>query len=184
MNNPIVKDFIKFVVKELGLKSLPKQIKFVDSGYAEENLSFGGYNPLEETIVICKGDRHLADVLRTLAHELVHHKQKETGVTLDNSDDSPTEQEANAVAGIIMRKFKTIRPEIFLTNPSNTDKIKTILTVVKTGKPQKIDEQYVDVFTAKLLATVLHKLTPTNKQKFISESIDRMVAVAYKMITQ
>lgn len=183
MKNPIVKEFVKFVVKELGLKSLPKKITFVNDGYAQQELSFGGYNPMDETIVICKGSRHIADVLRTLGHELVHHKQKEMGVTLDNADDSPTEQEANAKAGILMRKFKKTNPEIFKGDSGAIDKAKTILSIAKTGVPQKIDEQYVDAFTAKLLVTVMHKLTPENKEKFVNESIDKMVAVAYKMIT-
>lgn len=185
MHKKITKEFIKFVAKELKLKSLPKKITFVDAKYSSENLSFGGYNTESDSIVVSKTGRHLADVLRTLAHELVHHKQKESGQSLDGSAGSNTENEANAMAGTLMRKFKEIHPEIFsMSNTDSPDKMKKILKVVKTGQPQKIDETYIDSFTAKLLLTVTHKLTPDNKHKFLNESIDNMIAIAYKMITK
>ena len=193
----LAKEFVKFVAKELGLKSLPKNIKFAGSDYSAEHLSFGTYNPKTDEIVIVKGNRHPADVLRTLAHELVHHKQREDNKGLDGEDGSDTENEANAVAGVLMRKFRYIRPEMFTevfnvgpwgfhTNmeENTSNKMDVILNVAKTNKPQVIDEQYIDGYTAKLLVTVISKLTPENKQKFIGESVDKMVAIAYKMVTK
>jgi hypothetical protein len=50
-------------------------------------------------------------VLRTLAHELVHHKQLSEG-----GDVRPVEEleyEANAVAGMLMRDFNKLHPEMF-----------------------------------------------------------------------
>jgi hypothetical protein len=57
----------------------------------------------------------MADILRTLAHELVHHMQNGKGELNSDSgeDGSPTENEANATAGLIMRKFGRENPEIF-----------------------------------------------------------------------
>lgn len=185
----LVKEFIKFTMKELGLKSLPSDIKFVGSDYSAQNLTFGTYAPDTDEIVIVKDNRHPIDVLRTLAHELVHHKQRQDGQILDGQDGSETENEANAKAGELMRKFRTVMPEIFNVGPwgfhtNMENKLEKIQHVAKTGEPQKIDEQYIDGFTAKLLLTVHSKLSKQNKEKFVNESINKMVAVAYKMTAQ
>jgi Zn-dependent peptidase ImmA (M78 family) len=49
----------------------------------------------------------MADILRTLAHELVHHMQNLDDRLTDNSGDdgSPEENEANALAAVIMRQY-------------------------------------------------------------------------------
>ena len=114
LNENITDEFVKFVAKELQLQSLPASIKFVGSDYSKEHLTFGTYRPDTNEIVIVKGNRHIADVLRTLAHELVHHKQREEGKPADGRDGSPVENEANAVAGELMRKFRYVRPELYL----------------------------------------------------------------------
>lgn len=189
----LANEFIKFVVKELGLKSLPKSIKFVGNDYSAQNLTFGTYQPSTDEIVIVKENRHPMDVLRTLAHELVHHKQRVDEKTLDGTAGSETENEANARAGTLMRKFKDLHPEAFTeifnvgpwglhTNMEN--KLDKITSIAQTGTPDKVDEQYIDGYTAKLLVTVMQKLTPENKEKFINESVDTMVAIAYKMVTR
>lgn len=189
----LAKEFIKFAAQELGMKSLPKSIKFEGDEYSAQHLTFGTYQPSTDEIVVVKGSRHPIDVLRTLAHELVHHKQREDGnVDLDGSTGSDIENQANATAGVLMRKFKEKYPEIFTEifnvgpwgfHTNMESRMEQILTVAKTGIPQKIDERYIDGFTAKLLITVVHKLSPENKEKFMSESADKMVAVAYKMVT-
>ena len=60
-------------------------------------------------------NRNLADVLRTLGHELVHEKQKIEGRLHVGAGDDGTEieNEANAEAAIIMRKFGKANPIIF-----------------------------------------------------------------------
>jgi Zn-dependent peptidase ImmA (M78 family) len=113
LNENITNEFVKFVAKELQMKSLPARIKFAGSDYSKEHLSFGTYQPSTDEIVIVKGDRHIADVLRTLAHELVHHKQREEGKPADGRDGSDVENEANAKAGELMRKFRYLRPELY-----------------------------------------------------------------------
>lgn len=185
----LAKEFVKFIVKELGIKSLPKSIKFEGDDYSAQHLTFGTYNPSTDEVVVVKGQRHPIDVLRTLAHELVHHKQREDGQELNGEDGSNTENEANAKAGELMRKFRTMRPEIFNvgafgfhTNMEN--KVEEILSVAKTGIPKRIDERYIDRYTATLLVTVMRNLSTENKKQFIKESIDNMVAIAYKIAKQ
>lgn len=191
----LVKEFIKFTVEKLGLKTLPKGIKFATAGYAKAHRTFGTYLPSTDVITVVYEGRHIADTLRTLAHELVHHKQREEGRVLDGSTGSELENEANAVAGVLMRDFREVRSDLFeifnvgpwgfhtnMEDKMEPEKVKTILHIAQTGQAQKVDEQYIDGFTAKLLVTVMHKLSPENKQKFISESVDKMVAIAYKMV--
>jgi hypothetical protein len=63
------------------------------------------------------GQRHIMDVLRTVAHELTHKHQHER----DGSDmgpdagetGSPYENEANARAGVLMRDYAKLHPEHF-----------------------------------------------------------------------
>ena len=56
--------------------------------------------------VYCK-NRNMADILRTIAHELVHHKQNELGMIKPGSGDtgSDIENQANSLAGIILREY-------------------------------------------------------------------------------
>jgi hypothetical protein len=75
-------------------------------------------------------NRNMADVLRTLAHELVHHKQNELGKLDPNSGKtgSDIENEANIKAGIIMRDFGRGREEIY---ESKSLKLVDILKEIK-----------------------------------------------------
>jgi hypothetical protein len=113
---PILLDFIRFAAKDLELNSLPKFDFVFDSAESMERKSFGGYQPGNEHITITVTNRHIMDVCRTLAHELVHYKQD-----LDNDleDDeagatgSPQENDANARAAVIMRNFGRAFPDMF-----------------------------------------------------------------------
>jgi hypothetical protein len=60
-------------------------------------------------------NRHINDVCRTLAHELVHYRQDLKGQLNDESGKtgSPEENEANAEAAVIMRKWGELHPEYF-----------------------------------------------------------------------
>lgn len=185
----LANEFIKFVVKELGMKSLPKNIKFVGEEYSVQHMTFGTYNPTLDEVVIVKGNRHPVDVLRTLAHELVHHKQREDGKTLDGNDGSEIENEANAKAGELMRKFRKVVPEVFNVgafgfHTNMETKLDKIKHAAATGEPQKVDEHYVDAFTANLILTVTNNLSSEKHESFLNESVDRMVAIAYKMVTK
>ena len=62
-------------------------------------------------------DRAIVDVMRSIAHELVHHKQNLEGriqdTAKDGDDGSPIENEANSIAGVLIRKYGKIKPEIY-----------------------------------------------------------------------
>jgi phosphopantetheine adenylyltransferase len=111
----VVNDFIDFAVKALELSNIP-EIEFTDDEELARNMhSLGAYNPETGKLLVVKGPRLTADILRTLGHELVHRKQDEIEKLGqgDGATGSPIENEANAAAGILLRKFGEYRPEIF-----------------------------------------------------------------------
>jgi hypothetical protein len=124
----VLSDFIDFAIQALELKQLPK-ITFTDDEELAKNMhSLGAYQPKTDELLVVKGPRLTADILRTLAHELVHRKQDELGQLEPGSGTtgSPVENEANSAAGILLRQFGKYRPEIFetLTEEDREDKFK------------------------------------------------------------
>jgi hypothetical protein len=100
--------FMEIVKRHLEIENMPK-VNFLD------NISntFGVFKPGDQSIDIVIINRHPVDSLRTLAHELVHWKQllkneigPDSGMT-----GSPQENEANSLAGVIMREFNHAHPD-------------------------------------------------------------------------
>ena len=114
--NEIIGDFVKFASDELDLgDEAPKVTISYDDKEAENMKSFGLYKPNDSDIRVVAINRNLADVLRTLAHEMVHFKQNKDGRLDANSNKtgSDIENEANAQAGVLMRNFGMQNPIIF-----------------------------------------------------------------------
>ena len=112
----LIEEFIKFAATELGLKQLPTGITVsYDTDKAKDNRSMGHFNPEDSKVWLYVKDRTPADYLRTLAHELVHRKQAEDGRLDINSGNtgSEIENEANADAGILLRKFGELNNTIY-----------------------------------------------------------------------
>lgn len=112
----ILHDFVRFAAEHLELKTLPKFDFVFDSKQSVENKSFGGYRPGAEHITITVKNRHVMDVCRTLAHELVHFKQDLNDELADDdagSTGSPQENDANAEAAVIMRNWGKKHPNYF-----------------------------------------------------------------------
>jgi len=103
----IIKDFVKYCYYQLGIKSSPEIIIVSDKNWVKEKKSFGCYEPEAKTVHAYLGNRNLADFLRTLAHELIHHKQNEDGLIKMGSGEtgSDIENEANSKAGVILRDY-------------------------------------------------------------------------------
>lgn len=106
--------FIKFAAKELRLPSLPK-IHFV--GKSENTKNAFGHSKNSDIFVRIT-DRHPGDIMRTIAHELIHYKQNLMGIRMPEEQ---REDSANAIAGRIMRKFNISHGYIFKSKsfPSN-----------------------------------------------------------------
>lgn len=112
----VINDFIDFVDGKLQLGNDMPEVKIsYDEKEAANMKSFGKYTPSANELRVVAVNRNLADVLRTLAHELVHHKQrKDNRLDPDSSKTgSEIENEANALAGVFMREFGQKNPIIF-----------------------------------------------------------------------
>lgn len=110
-----IKNFIGFASKSLGLSSLP-HIRFVGSSENKKQ-AFGHFmsdRSKDGSITVRITDRHPIDVMRTVAHELIHHKQRTSGV---RQSEQMKEDEANALAGRIMREYDTKYPKTFKDRP-------------------------------------------------------------------
>jgi hypothetical protein len=110
----IIDRFMDYATDYLSIDR-PK-IKLINQdGYTQQHRSFGAYSPSDKKVMVVVHNRNMADILRTLAHELVHHMQN-----LDNrlnpksgEDGSPEENEANSLAAVMMRKFGRENPDIY-----------------------------------------------------------------------
>ena len=103
----IIEDFIQYCKDRLDIDQL-HIIQFTNEReWATERKSFGQYNPNDRSLEIYTGNRNLADTLRTLVHELVHHKQYEEGRLKTPPPDigGEIEDEANAKAGQYIKMY-------------------------------------------------------------------------------
>jgi hypothetical protein len=110
-----VKHFIAYVKKELAIQSLPHISFIADKSFVSDYRSFGEYNPGKNTIRVYYPGRNLADVCRSLAHELVHHRQNELDMIYNEAGEtgSEIENEANALAGILMRDYGKLNLSVY-----------------------------------------------------------------------
>jgi cytidyltransferase-like protein len=109
-------EFIKFAAKNLGMQNLPGSLTLsYDNKQAQDKRTFGFFDPNNKKIWIYVKNRNMADILRTLAHELVHRKQEEDGRLDIKSGEtgSPIEDEANSMAGVLLRNFGKINNSIY-----------------------------------------------------------------------
>ena len=113
-----LRDFLPIAVKHLKLQALPK-ITFVKDVKDTHVPTFGRYNNDEKLIFVDIENRHPNDIIRTLAHELTHYAQGEHGkLDIDSwQTGSTVENDANAQAGVIMRKFNTKYPQYLKLKP-------------------------------------------------------------------
>lgn len=113
-----LKKFIDFTVEKLNIKDVPELEYRIGSDENGDQPSFGGYAPSSKKIVVMSKNRHPMDIFRTVAHELVHHKQNEDGklgkdIAKEGATGSPIEDEANYMAGRVMRWFGKANPDMF-----------------------------------------------------------------------
>jgi cytidyltransferase-like protein len=109
-------EFVKYAIKNLEIQKPPRNLTFsYDNAAAKEKRSFGYFDPNANKIWVYCGNRNMADILRTLAHELVHRKQDEDGrINYESGKTgSEIENEANAQAGVLLRDFGKQHEEIY-----------------------------------------------------------------------
>jgi cytidyltransferase-like protein len=109
-------EFIKYAIKNLGIQNPPRNLSLsYDTAKAKQMRSFGYFDPNSNKIWVYCGNRNMGDILRTLAHELVHRKQDEDGrISYESGKTgSEIENEANAKAGVLLRDFGKQHEEIY-----------------------------------------------------------------------
>jgi hypothetical protein len=110
----ILKRFLIFLKRELRLTYDIPIILMDDAEFSKQIQAFGEISN-KNIIHISIINRHPMDILRTVAHECVHYKQHiDKGIHYRSSRaGSPTENQANAKAGELMRKYGNLHPELF-----------------------------------------------------------------------
>ena len=113
----ILKRFIVFLKRQLNLTYDIPMIIVDDPEFSKKIGAFGEISN-KNVIHISIINRHPMDILRTVAHEYTHYKQHvEKGIPHKSahasSAGSPTENQANAKAGELIRKYGTLHPELF-----------------------------------------------------------------------
>lgn len=110
----VIADFTNFSKDFLGIDD---DIKVMLAFERTPDLVTTAYYNASGYLVVYAKNRAIVDVLRSIGHELQHHKQNLEGrlkdPAKDGEDGSPIENEANAVAGILIRKYGRLHPEIY-----------------------------------------------------------------------
>jgi hypothetical protein len=97
-----VKEFLEFCKTNLGLPNIPN-INIADN--RNNGMTTGAYEPSTDRISVYGKGRALVDVLRTLAHELTHYRQRLNDQIKSNDRDWNLEGEADAEAGKMVYTF-------------------------------------------------------------------------------
>jgi Zn-dependent peptidase ImmA (M78 family) len=109
-----VTEFVKFVKKELDLNECPSVVLQNGRGRLKTTAHYD-YSKENKVIRINAKNRALVDILRSIAHEMVHHKQFEQGRLKVKPPDigGEIEDEANAKAGQFIKMFSKMDETIY-----------------------------------------------------------------------
>ena len=115
-----LENFVDLVVKELGIKN-EVNIDYTEDKSKVETTAVYRYEDGENAdienaeVTVYTKERALQDIMRSVAHELVHHHQNEEGELKGKIQNvgGPIEDEANAVAGELLKKYGLQHPEIY-----------------------------------------------------------------------
>ena len=111
--------------KDMNIRPLPK-VKFIEDDVENARDFFGKtayYNPNEKSIVLYTMDRHPKDVMRSFAHEMIHHEQNCNGklqnITTQNTNEEgdlpEIEREAYEKGNMMFRNWTDTITEGVLT---------------------------------------------------------------------
>jgi hypothetical protein len=106
-----IQDFIGFVFDKLHITGNMPEIEYAQEKESADQVRTGYYDPSTDKLWIYTGNRNLIDIMRTVAHELSHHKQGQDGST-SNTDLADLESQADMAAGMIVKIYVRQHPEI------------------------------------------------------------------------
>lgn len=172
-NLDTIKHFIRFCKEELNIQSLPAIKLINDRSFVEQFRSYGEYSVHENQARVYYPGRNLADICRSLAHELVHHRQKELNMIADRSGETGTEieNEANAMAGIIMRDYGKLNLSVYdLDTPSAAlIEARQVGKLYYFGPYRRLDRLINNSF--KLTSTIQPFVSFTRNKSMVSDTI-------------
>ncbi len=104
----VLKTFIDYLHNEIPLDDVT--VEFVNQ---RQGTMTTGVRQQDGSLKILAGGRMLLDVLRTLSHEWVHEGQHQILGWKIGGDEigGPLENQANAMAGVYLKKFQVNHPE-------------------------------------------------------------------------
>ena len=113
----VVKDFMRFTKMKLNIRNdIPVELIY-DLEFSRKYSSFACIMTDSKQIYVSVINRHPVDILRSLAHEMVHYKQMINGQSIQGHTGSRHENEANAKAGVVLRDYGKMHPELFTMRP-------------------------------------------------------------------
>ena len=109
-------EFYPFIKEKLSVKTDPDiNLIFSEKASMDPWGKTAHYDPDSQLITLFYANRHPKDVIRSLAHELVHHKQKENG-KLEPKESAGQEKyseelegEAYMVGNLVFREFDELK---------------------------------------------------------------------------
>jgi len=108
-------EFVKFVRDELGIKVTPT-IKLLNGRGELKTTTHYNYSNPEKIIKVNSKNRHIVDIMRSIAHEMVHLLQYEQG-RLDGPKPpdigGEIEDEANSKAGQFIKLYSKMDSTIY-----------------------------------------------------------------------
>jgi hypothetical protein len=183
--------FVDFTCDKLGIDERPKLQYMGSDENGDKNPvnqpSFASYSPGEKLVRVSTKNRHPMDIFRSVAHELVHHKQNLDGrlgkdIAKEGSTGSKIENEANSEAGKVMRYYGSLNPNYF-DMQYVTEKAIVLAGTPGSGKDKILKEAILPAGFTEINADEFHKtVTEGNivvngtfdieRAKTIKESLD------------
>ena len=114
VNKEKLNGFVKFVKNQLELDSVPTIVIKSNRDGLKTTANYD-YTKENKVVKVYGKNRALVDIMRSVAHELVHHKQFEQGRLEVRPPDigGEIEDEANAKAGQYIKMFSKENPNIY-----------------------------------------------------------------------
>jgi len=170
----LLNNFMTYACQELQIENPPTLE--IRNEFGEEQPSFGAYVPSDHHIFINPSNRNIVDIYRTLAHELVHAKQNEMGLLKPDSGDtgSDIENDANSIAGIIMRDYGKSNPDIYKIGVLNESETKKTITCDNCGWTWKKEDGGKDMY-------VCHKCGHDNTPKLNEEKNPKVTRIYFDL---
>jgi len=157
--------FVDYTCAHLGIDEKPRFQYMGSDESGDKNPvnqpSFASYSPSEKLVRISTKNRHPMDIFRSVAHELVHHKQNLDGrlgknIKKEGATGSKIENEANSEAGKVMRYFGQDNPFYFDMTYVGEEKAIILSGTPGSGKDKILKEAILPFGFTEVSADTFH----------------------------